>query len=276
MKRQRGFTIWLVVLCTLVIIGIVLDRTGHLGPAEGSLYRVLVPIEGGMSGSGSSIRNFFSTIRDLSELREQNELLTEIVNELVVENVRLKEMEAENETLRRLLDFADSSPGREFKATEVRVRVVSWEPNNLLQYIVIAAGSEDGIAPGMPVVTERGLVGRVETVMPKSSRVRLIIDADSSVNALVQRTRATGIVKGKIGGRLELDFLSQGDEIVAEGDLVLTSGLGGNFPRQIVIGQVVKLEQNDYEMFQRAEIRPTVDFDRLEIVLVITNFIPLQ
>jgi rod shape-determining protein MreC len=128
----------------------------------------------------------------------------------------------------------------------------------------------------MPVVTERGLVGRVETVYPTLSKVRLIIDTSSAVSALVQRTRATGVVKGQPGGELVLDYLPQGQDVVAVGDVVLTSGAGGGFPRQLVIGQVIEIRQKDYEMFQQAVLRPTVDFDRLEVVLIITNFVPLS
>ena len=275
LRRPRGYTIWLVLLIGLFFVGLILTLTGHLGSAEGPLYQILAPVQERFHKTGQKIADLVQTARDLRDLRERNEQLTELVNELAVENVRLKELEAENEILRRLMDFADSSLGHEFKATAVRARVVGWEPGNLFQHILISAGAEEGLDIGMPVVTERGLVGRIEDIYPKAARVRLLIDTDSSVNALVQRTRATGIVKGRPGKQLVMDYLPQEEDVVAVGDIVLTSGLGGGYPRQLVIGQVVEVTEKDYEMFQQAVLRPTVDFDRLEIVLVITNFVPL-
>jgi rod shape-determining protein MreC len=277
LNNSRGTGIWLVVLCSLVIIGFVLARTGDLPAGEGALLRVFVPAEEGLGHAGSALGDIFTTVSDLRDLRDENAALADIANELAVENTRLEELEAENELLRRLLNFVDSSPERStFHTTEVRARVVGFEPSDLLQYIIISAGQEDGIAPEMPVVTERGLVGRVEEVFPNAARVRLIIDAGSSVNALVQRTRATGVVQGQAGGQLLLDYLPQGSDVVAVGDKILTSGLGGGYPRQLVIGEVTSVDQKDYGMFQQASVRPTVDFNRLEIVLVITDFIPLK
>jgi rod shape-determining protein MreC len=276
LKRPRNYTIWLILLVCLFVVGLALALTGDLGQAEGPLLRLLLPLQEGSSRIGQGVSDAIQTARDLRDLRERNEQLTQLVNELAVENVRLNELDAENAILRDLLDYVDASLGSDFKATEIRTRVVGWEPGNLLQYIMLSAGAEDGLAVGMPVVTERGLVGRIDEVFPRSARVRLIIDGDSSVNALVQRTRATGIVKGVAGRQLVLDYLPQEGDVVAVGDIVLTSGLGGGFPRRLVIGQVVEVVQKDYEIFQQAIIRPTVDFDRLEIVLVITNFSPLS
>ena len=276
MRKSRGYTIWLVVLLSLMIAGLVLARTGQLRTVEGGVFRFFAPVQEQLGAFGRSVADLFQTLRDLRDLRQQNQQLTELANQFAVENVRLKELQAENEVLRRLVNFAESSASGEFKAAQVRARVVGYEPNSLLQYIIIAAGSNDGIAIGMPVVTERGLVGRVEQIYPASARVRLIIDADSSVNALVQRTRSPGIIKGQLGGKLLLDYVPQGENAIALGDWILTSGLGGGFPRQIYIGQVTSLQRKEYEMYQQAEVRPAVDFSRLEIVLVITNFIPLK
>jgi rod shape-determining protein MreC len=118
-------------------------------------------------------------------------------------------------------------------------------------------------------------VGRIVEVGFTSSKVLLIIDARSSVNALVQRSRASGVVEGILGGTLAMKYISQ-DQEVSVGDVILTSGLGGNFPKGIVIGQVVGVHQQDIEMFQQAQVRPTVDLGHLERVLVITDFQPVE
>ena len=154
-------------------------------------------------------------------------------------------------------------------------RVVGSEPNSIIQSIVIDLGKANGIEPGMPVVTERGLVGRITDVYNNSSRVLLINDSNSSVNTLLQNSRLRGILRGRAGQQPIMDYLPQDNKVLV-GDIVVTSGESGNFPAGVPVGQVVEVEQNDVEMFQRAVVRTTVDFDTLETVLVVTNFKPLQ
>ena len=127
----------------------------------------------------------------------------------------------------------------------------------------------------MTVVTARGLVGRISEVGTDWARVLLITDPASSVNALVQTSRATGMVQGRLGQSLVMRFIPW-EERVSVGDLIITSGLGRNFPKGLVIGQVTSVRQRDFQMHQEAEVKPTVDFNRLEIVTVITDFIPIS
>ena len=147
--------------------------------------------------------------------------------------------------------------------------------SGITQSIVIDLGKANGIEPGMPVVTERGLVGRITDVYNNSSRVLLINDSNSSVNTLLQNSRLRGILRGRAGQQPIMDYLPQDNKVLV-GDIVVTSGESGNFPAGVPVGQVVEVEQNDVEMFQRAVVRTTVDFDTLETVLVVTNFKPLQ
>jgi rod shape-determining protein MreC len=127
----------------------------------------------------------------------------------------------------------------------------------------------------MPVITDRGLVGRISDVGATWSRVLLIIDPQSTVNALTQSTRASGAVQGQADGSLVMRSIPQ-EDAVSVGDTVFTSGLGGNFPRQLLIGQIVEAERKDYELYQSAIVQPTVDFDHLEVVLIIADFEPVE
>jgi rod shape-determining protein MreC len=154
-------------------------------------------------------------------------------------------------------------------------RVIGRDPSNLQRYITLDVGLEEGIAENMPVVTDRGLVGRVREVGPGWSRVLLTIDASSSVSALTQSTRASGIVQGQADGSLLMHSILQSDT-VSVGDTVFTSGLGGNFPRQIPIGQITGVDRQDWELYQSATVQPTVDFEHLEAVLVVTGFEPIE
>jgi len=261
----------LVLLIFLTLAGMALNELGYVEPIQRWTLRLLAPPQRTLASITDGMSEFFTTLHELGTLRRENEALRGLADRLMIENVRLKEAEAENENLRRLLQFTRANPHQEYRAAEV----IGRDPSSFLFYLAIDVGSEQGIEPGMPVVTDKGLVGRIAEVGFACSKVLLIIDARSSVNALVQSSRASGVMEGVVGGGLVMRYISQ-DQPVSVGDVVLTSGLGGNFPKGLVIGQVVAVHQQDIEMFQQAQVRPTVDFSRLERVLVITDFQPLE
>lgn len=270
---RRGPLVPLILIVCTIAAG-VLHQLGYLQGAEDLILRVATPFHRWFSARTSSVSHALQSLRDLRGLAEENERLRRENDALVIENVQLKEAEAENVRLRELLDFARSLPSYEFRGAEVVARVIGEDPSIYLSYIIIDQGERQGITVGMPVATERGLVGRVTTVHDTTSEVLLITDVNSAVTALTQSSRATGIIRGVAGGGLELNQVAQDAEL-HEGDIVLTSGLGGNFPKGHVIGQITEVRQRDYEMFQEAEVRPTVNFRDLEQVLVITSFAPL-
>jgi rod shape-determining protein MreC len=273
-KRLPTRSTVLIVLILLSLAGIALDQNEDLQPIEDLALRFVVPIQAKLTSLANNIKDLTQTTRDIEELRRRNEELQGLADNLMIENVRLKEVESENETLRRLLNFAQANPTHSYRAAEVTGRVIGRDPSNFLSYLTIDSGSQQGIERGMPVVTERGLVGRITDIGSNWARVMLIIDPSSSVNALIQTSRATGVVEGQVGGSLLMKYIPQG-EAANVNDIVLTSGLGGNFPKKLIIGQVTAVHQRDIEMFQQADIRPTVDFNNLEIVLIITNFQPI-
>ena len=275
MGPQRSRSALLVLLILLTFAGMALNELGYLGPIQRWTLRLLVPPQRTLASMTDGVSEFFTTVGELGALRREKEALRELADRLMIENVRLKEAEAENEDLRRLLQFTRGNPHQEYRAAEVTGRVIGRDPSSYLSYLTMDVGSEQGIKSGMPVVTDEGLVGRIAEVGFTSSKALLIIDARSSVNALVQRSRASGIVEGLLGGGLVMRYISQ-DQMVSVGDVILTSGLGGNFPKGLVIGQVVAVHQQDIEMFQKAQVRPTVDLSRLERVLVITDFQPSE
>ena len=273
MKRLPTRSTVLIILVLLSLAGLALDQNEDLLPIEDLALRFVVPVQEKMTSLANSISDLTQTTQDIRELHRRNEELQGLADSLMIENVRLKEIESENETLRRLLGFTQANPTHSYKAAEVKGRVIGRDPSNFLSYLIIDSGSQQGIEKGMPVVTERGLVGRITDAGSNWAKVMLIIDPSSSVNALIQSSRATGVVEGQVGGSLLMKYIPQG-ETVNVNDIVLTSGLGGNFPQKLIIGQVTAVHQRDIEMFQQADIRPTVDFNNLEIVLVITNFSP--
>jgi rod shape-determining protein MreC len=153
--------------------------------------------------------------------------------------------------------------------------VIGRDPSPFLHYIIIDRGSNDGIQRGMPVVTAQGLIGRVDAVIADAARVQLITDPASSVNIRLQNLSLQAVLTGSVTGDLSLDLIPQ-DVLVEEGSVVLTSGLGGSYPPDLIIGQVINVRRRESDLFQEAFVQPVVDFTRLEIVLVITNFRPVD
>ena len=274
MKRLQNRPL-LFVLLSLTIVGLVLHETGNTQAVENLILRPVTPVQNHLSGLAKDFSDLVQTFRDLRELRRRSEELQSLADSLMIENVRLKELESENENLRQLLQFTEANPTYSYRAAEVVGHVIGQDPSNLLRYIIIDVGTSDGVTQGMPVVTDRGLVGRIVEVSSRSSKVLLITDVSSSVNAIIQSSRATGILEGKADGGLVMKYIPQ-TVTVNIGDIILTSGLGATFPKRLVIGQVTAVHKRDIELFQQAEIKPTADFDRLEIVLIITNFEPIE
>ncbi|MCL4395026.1 MAG: rod shape-determining protein MreC [Chloroflexi bacterium] len=272
-----------VVLVVLALLALVLHQLGQLQPLENVALNLLQPFLGGATRIGQDAESVTGGFGDVNAMRQRIDELQAQVNELAIDRVQVTELQKENATLREQLGYKQSNPDFDLVGAAVLQRnpdqanVIGQDPTNLVQYVVVDQGSADGVKEGMPVATPQGLVGRVTEVGTHWSKVLLITDPSSSVNGVVQSTRATGIVEGQIGNLVSKDlvikYVPQGDAIKV-GDLILTSGLGGTFPKRIVIGQVTEVRKQDIELFQEATIHPTVDFTRLEFVLILKKFTP--
>lgn len=269
----------------LSILFLALHETRILAPVERGLQVVLAPLQRAATALVRNIGDLSQTVRQVRELRARVTELEEQVNALTIENVRLREYEAEVVQLRGLLGFVEANPTWAFLGADVVGRsacinapcgdVVGQEPNPYLRYITINVGQADGVAVGMPVVTGGAvLVGRVAETGLHTSKVQLITDPGSNVAAMLQQSRATGLVVGQPDGSLRMLYIPQ-EDTVQVGDVVLTSGLGGAFPRGLVLGQVSQVVKQDFALFQEAVIHPAVDYRRVELTLVITSFQPL-
>lgn len=265
----------LILLVFITILGIVLNEIGYLAPLEGLILRLISPLQSRLAEIVETSGGLFRAARELRDLRQRNEELEEQYAQLLIENVALMEAAQENATLRYLLNFSQKHPGFQFVGGEIKARVIGRDPSNFLRYLIIDAGTEQGVEKNMAVVVPRGLVGRVRELGPNWAKVLLITDPRSSVSGLIQSSRAAGQVQGLVSGDLVMKYISQ-EQKINENEIVLTSGLGGNLPKGLVIGQITAIEQRDSDMFQQATLRPTVDFESLEQVLVITAFEPVD
>jgi rod shape-determining protein MreC len=257
---------------TLIVVGLIaLALGGYLTPVSRYILAPMVSAQTWLATRYQAIQNYLSAPQDLARIRQRNTELESQVSQLQSEIIDLKQQISETRVLSALVDFARVHPENHY----VAAAVIGRDPSPFLQYIILNRGSDDGLRRGMPIVTQQGLVGRIAAVTAGAARVQLITDAASSINVRLEPSRAQAVLLGKITGEISLDMIPQ-SATVQSGDLVLTSGLGGNYPANILIGQITGVRRRDYDLFQSASVQPVVDFSQLEIVLVITNFRPVD
>jgi rod shape-determining protein MreC len=256
----------------LVALGLVtLALGGYFNPVTNWFSRITVNAQTFISGRYLAFVDFLTVPRDVASLRERNAELEAEVAQLQTQVIDLQQQVTETNILSALVDFARANPEFSYKAASI----IGRDPSPFLRYVIINVGSNEGILPGMPVVTDKGLVGRVDAVLAEAARIQLVTDAASAVNVRLQASNTEAMLVGSITGDLSLDMIPQ-DATVQVDDVVLTSGLGGNYPANLLAGQVVSVRKLQSELFQQAAIQPNVDFNILQYVLVITNFKPVN
>jgi rod shape-determining protein MreC len=261
-----------IVIIILISVGlVVLALGGYFNPITSWFTRLTVDAQTWISTRYQAIAEFMTVPRDMASLTARNAELEAEVAQLQSQVIDLQQQVTETNILSALVDFARANPEYSYKAASV----IGLDPSPFLHYVIINIGSNQGILPGMPVVTDKGLVGRVDAVIAEAARVQLVTDAGSAVNVRLQSSNTEAMLVGSVTGDLSLDMISQ-DANVTVGDVVLTSGLGGNFPPNLLVGQVVSVRKLEYELFQQASIQPNVDFNQLNFLLVITNFAPVD
>ncbi|MFQ6092190.1 MAG: rod shape-determining protein MreC [bacterium] len=209
-------------------------------------------------------RAFSWSIR-LMNLQQENERLQRLSTELSLENSLLREAKLENERLRKLLEFEGKSQFRLLPAA-----VIGWDADRTVNSVLINIGQRKGVEKNMPVITPDGLVGKVYRAMPGTSVVQLLLDPNCRVSAIVQRSRVLGIVEWERGTQCFLKNV-QARSDVREGDEVVTSGMGGIFPKGLSLGRVSKATGEKWELFKEIIVVPAVDFTHLEEVFVLFN-----
>jgi rod shape-determining protein MreC len=229
----------------------------------------LVPVERALAGVGSATSSFTEAVSEIQRLRTDNARLRDEVDRLTLDNVRLREQAVAAGQAAKLDAIARAIP---FETT--LAPVIARDPSGVLQTVLLGAGSDAGVRVGNIVVSDQGVVGRVSDVGPDYSKVLLITDPASSLSAIIQGSRATGIVRGQYGDTLVMEWILQ-TEKVEVGDTVITAGLAvGNdlrslYPKGLVVGRVVALDRAENSAYKRAIVLPGVDLRRLEQVLVV-------
>lgn len=252
-------------LLALGLIGLALG--GYLTPVSRIILNPIVSAQTWLAKRYQAVQSLITQPEDVTTLRQQNSSLEAENSRLQVQIVELQQQVTEAQLLSTLVDYERRHVENQYIAASVIARDVS----PFMHYVIIDRGSDDGLRKGMPVITQQGLVGSIAAVTAGAARVQLINDPGSSINVILQQSDVEAVLNGQITGEIELNMINQNANI-QPGDLVMTSGLGGNYPANIVIGQVVTIRNEASSLFQTASVQAAVDFSQLEIVLIITNF----
>jgi rod shape-determining protein MreC len=268
-NTPRSMQLIVILLVTVGIVGLALG--GYLTPLSRVVVNPVISAQTWLAKRYQAIQSLITQPEDITSLRQKNNQLESENARLQQQIIELQQQVSEAQLLSILVDYERRHVENEYIAAAVIARDIS----PFMHYVIIDRGSDDGLRKGMPVITQQGLVGTIAAVTAGAARVQLISDPGSSVNVFLQQSEAEGIINGQITGEIELDMVSQ-NETIQPGELVLSSGLGGNYPANIVIGQVTTIRNEPFALFQSASVQPAVDFSQLEIVLIITNFQPVD
>ena len=259
----------------IAIAAFVLMAAGRLtllDPVENVTLNVTSPIQSALSGVTRPVADWVNNMTDAGSLSEENRALREENERLTNELARAREQSIQQQTAQDLDAVRQQFPADTF----LDAKVVARDSSNARNVIAIDAGSGDGLREGMIVVSEgRSLVGTVTRVLDDYAWVTLITDPKSAVSAIVQESRADGVVSGNYDGSLVMEFVSQG-AAVKEGDFVVTSGVGGRYPTGVVIGRVAEVETTEQDLFQEVHVDHLASLSKLEDVLIITSFVPIS
>jgi len=264
-KKYSLFLLALLFVLVLALFSYQLKFSQQHGLLRKTVLEIAAPLESAINDSVTGIEETWHRYLFLYGLTDENKRLRETNARLARKVIAYREAYLENIRLRRLLAFKEKL-GYETVAAGIILRDMA----GFMKTLMIDRGESHGVRRGQPVIVETGLVGRVIETTWHASRVLLLTDENSNVDALIQETRANGILQGTGMGSCSLKYIVR-TETVRKGDIILTSGLGGVFPKELILGIVRKVENNKTSMFQNIDVVPGVDFLKMEEVLVITG-----
>ncbi len=246
------------------------SRLTLLDPVENLTLNIPSPVQAVLRDATRPIADWVNNLTDASGLSRENKTLRAENERLTNELARAREDAVQQQNLKDLDSVRQQFPNDTFLAASV----VSRDSSNVRSIVAIDRGRSDGVKEGMIVVTEgRSLVGTVAKVLDGYAWVTLITDPKSAVSALVQESRAEGVVAGNYNGSLNMEFVGQG-AAVKQGDFVITSGVGGGYPPDVVIGRVSAVQKTDQDLFQSVHVDHLASLTNLDRVLVLMSFEP--
>lgn len=256
-----------IVLITVNIILISVFNRRYIsfyGPGRLAISMV-APFQKATSNSIRFVRDIWRHYFFLVNVSKENETYKQALNRALEKNIHYKELKLSNARLRKLLNFQKTIANRVLAA-----EVIAKDPSPWFKTVLIDKGKDDGIEKGMAVVIPEGIAGQTMEISTHYSKVLLIIDHNSAVDALVQRDRARGIIQGGAAGRCLFKYVLRKHDVVID-DVVVSSGLDGVFPKGLAVGYVSNVIKPKSGIFQKVTVTPYVNFEKLEEVLVILN-----
>jgi len=263
--RRYHIAVFVIVLLLsgLILMSLRVKQRQGIGFADAFLLEIASPFQKVTTAVTQGLRGVFSHYFFLVDTAKENDLLKKKIAQLQEANHQMQEMAIANERYRRLLQFREEGVG-----PMITAEVIGRDPSSWFRSVTINKGEMEGVNRGMAVISPDGVIGQVLKTSLHYATVLLITDYNSALDALVQRTRSKTIVEGKEENRCQLKYLLRTEDVVV-GDRVITSGLGGKFPKGLWVGEIQIVEKKGHGVFQHAELIPSVDFTKLEEVLVI-------
>jgi rod shape-determining protein MreC len=253
----------LTLLLVFSVLSLSLKRSPALRKVQEMVVSVTAPGLAGLEYVGRSAKQLWQGYFYLVGVRRENAVLQQQLEEHKQREVRFQEAQQALTRLEVLLDLK-----RQVALPVIGARVIAYDPTLWSRSAIINQGKVQGVKEGLPVLAPQGIVGRIVAVYPEYSKVMLIVDRKSGADAMIQRTRIRGILKGKGGNRCSLEFVPKSADVKV-GDLVLASGLVGLYPKGLVFGKVTEANKKNPGVFQEIEVTPNVDLSTLEEVLVV-------
>ena len=272
-RSVRRQVVLYVVLLAISILLLAFSSSGPINELRRGVGFAMAPVQDVLRQGARTVGSLFATIGEIERLRHANEDLTRRLNEVEAENQALSSLRAQNDLLTTLLDVRSSLSYETVAAEVISKRITDQE-----RVISLDRGTDVGIEDGDPVVAGGGaLIGQVVEVGRNFSRVLLVSDTRFNVAGLIETSRAIGDISGQLEQSLEMVnipaelLVSEGETVVTAG-IELAEGIRSPFPKGLLIGTIVNVERQPDQLFQTALVLPAADLDRLEYVLVITNY----
>lgn len=258
--------VFVLIAVNIIVLSISSNRYPSYYGSGRIAISIIAPFQKVTNRSIRFVRDVWRHYFFLVTVAKENDKLKKVQSQTIEKNNHYNELKLSNLRLRSLLNFHSTMTNRVSAA-----EVIGKDPSPWFKTIIIDKGKDDGVGKGMAVVIPEGIAGQVMDVSSHYSKVLLIIDPNSAVDVMVQRTRARGIIKGGSEGLCHIKYVLRKQD-VSVGDRVISSGLDGVFPKGLAVGHVSSVIRRNSGIFQEVTVTPHVDFEKLEEVLVVLNY----
>ena len=269
LRQRTGILFVAVMLLHVVLISAQVNSKSGVPVLEAVTFGIFSEAQRSMSGAVSGVRRVWSGYIGLRHLKQENDALKRDLAAAQIASQEQRALASRARGLEKLLELRDRT-----SLQTTAAEIIGTAPTQDFRTVTIDKGTREGLRPDMAVIAPAGVVGRIVVPSARSAKVQLLVDRNAAAGAIVERSRAQGVVVGVGGDRLEMEYVSEGYDLVV-GDVVVTSGIDGIYPKGFVIGRIESLERSG-GAYKRIVVRPAVDFNGLEEVLVVVTPTPAR